>query len=110
MEMNKPNDGGRVDSVGRTLVNGCVAGCQKVLAQVTAVKARIFEESRATLRTQERVLRLALNEAEAVAWQTLYPHLVFPTLAMEKVQTVAAWNERQQLIRRSHPVLPMTAG
>jgi hypothetical protein len=44
------------------------------------------------------MLRLALNEAEALAWQTLYPHLVFPDLAAEKVRGVAAWNSRQQLI------------
>jgi len=45
------------------------------------------------------MLRLALNEAEALAWQTDYPHLVFPTLAMEKAQGLAAWNQRQRAIR-----------
>jgi len=33
----------------------------------------------------------ALNEAEAAAWQTMFPHLVFPALATEKVQAAIAW-------------------
>lgn len=47
-----------------------------------------------------RVLRLALNEAEALAWQTEFPHLFFPALASEKANTALAWHERQQLVRR----------
>src|SRR5687768_12954300 len=40
-------------------------------------------------------LRLALNEAEALAWQTDYPHLVFPGLAEEKTAAALAWKRRQ---------------
>jgi hypothetical protein len=47
-------------------------------------------------RGQEQLLRLALNEAEALAFLTDYPHLVFPTLALEKVHDAAAWKNRQQ--------------
>jgi len=50
----------------------------------------------------ERMLQLALNEAEAVAWQTDYPHLLFPELAMEKVQAVASWNHRQTAVRSTN--------
>jgi hypothetical protein len=64
-------------------------------------KEAIFAESRDALKTQEQLLRLALNEAEALAWQTMYPHLVFPTLATEKVQAVVAWDARQRSVRRS---------
>ena len=42
-----------------------------------------------------RVLRLALNEAEALAWQTSHPHLFFPALAVEKAQATLAWHRRQ---------------
>jgi hypothetical protein len=52
----------------------------------------------------ERLLRLALNEAEAAAWETMYPHLVFPALASEKAQAVAAWNAHQQSVWRSSPI------
>ncbi len=85
--------------------NACVASCQKLLARIKETKAAIFAESRSTLKVQEQMLRLALNEAEALAWQTVYPHLVFPDLAGEKIQGVAAWNHHQQLVRRRNPVI-----
>jgi hypothetical protein len=48
-----------------------------------------------------RLLRLALNEAEALAWQTDFPHLVFPVLAREKAQAAVAWHQRQRLVRKA---------
>jgi sugar lactone lactonase YvrE len=48
-----------------------------------------------------RLLRLALNEAEALAWQTDFPHLFFPALAAEKAETAASWHQRQRALRRS---------
>ncbi len=88
---------------GTMLLNLCRSCGRKVLRQLTAVKKALFEESFKTLDHQERLLRLALNEAEALAWQTNYPHLVFPTLATEKVQAVSAWNRHQQFVRRISP-------
>ena len=90
--------------VGRSFRNDCAACYQKILAQVAAVKAAIFNESLKTLKTHERLLRLALNEAEAAAWQTMYPHLLFPTLALEKVRAVTDWNEHQQFVQRGNRV------
>ena len=78
---------------GTTFKNTCLTSCQKVLARITSVKEAIFHESFAALKTREHLLRLALNEAEAAARQTMYPHLVFPALAMEKVQAVIAWDK-----------------
>jgi hypothetical protein len=46
-----------------------------------------------------RVLRLALNEAEALAWQTGFPHLFFPALATEKARTALSWHRRQRALR-----------
>jgi hypothetical protein len=46
------------------------------------------------------VLELAVNEAEALAWQTGFPQLLFPTLAVEKARAVATWHEHQQSLRR----------
>ena|SRR5687768_1102322 len=48
-----------------------------------------------------RVLRLALNEAEALAWQTNYPQLFFPVLAAEKAQGAVKWHQRQRSVRRT---------
>lgn len=46
-----------------------------------------------------RLLRLALNEAEGLAWQTEFPHLVFPELAREKARAAVAWHQRQVSLR-----------
>jgi hypothetical protein len=102
---NNPARSGRARAFGRV----CAASCGKILAQITAAKAAIFAESYEALKAQERLLRLALNEAEATAWQTLYPQLVFPVLATEKVQAVMAWQARQQAVRQASPALVLAA-
>jgi hypothetical protein len=92
--------------------SSCLASCRKILARIAAAREMIFNESRQTLKMHEHLLRLALNEAEAVAWQTMYPHLVFPALATEKVQAVVAWDKLQSLrrlrVRLGSPARPMT--
>jgi len=64
-------------------------------------KARaLIEREFGLLRQREpRLLRQALNEAEAIAWQTGFPQLVFPSLALEKAHAVAAWEYRQRTMR-----------
>jgi len=89
--------------------NQCVASCQKLMAQIKKAKDSIQAEYRDAVRAHEQLLRLALNEAEALAWQTPYPHLVFPTLAREKAQAVASWEAHQQSIRRDVPALRRAA-
>lgn len=81
------------------LKNACLAGCRKVLERIAGAKETIFNESRGMLRAQEHLLQLVLNEAEAAAWQTTYPDLVFPVLATEKVQAVVAWDAKLQRVR-----------
>ncbi len=73
----------------------CLACCRKWMAQMARVKASLSNEFRQAVHSHEHLLELALNEAEAVAWQTEYPQLVFPTLAAEKARAVAAWHARQ---------------
>ncbi len=87
----------------------CRACGQRVLAQINRLKEAILTESSAALEMHQHALRLALNEAEALAWETLYPHLVFPTLAAEKVRAVATWSARQQRIRETNQDLALAA-
>jgi hypothetical protein len=87
----------------------CGACCRKVRAQIAGVKEAIFAEYSRALQAPERLVRLALNEAEAAAWQTKYPHLLFPTLAVEKVRAVAAWNARQQSVRENSRIAVLAA-
>jgi hypothetical protein len=90
---------------GNTFRRACTHSCKRILAQLAKAKAAILDEARDTLEVQEHLVQLALNEAEALASQTLYPHLVFPALAVEKVQAVAAWERRQrQLGWRTRPL------
>lgn len=98
------------DSVNKTSFRQtCAACCRKVLAQISRVKESLFTETRDLLEAPEHLLRLALNEAEAAAWETRFPHLVFPSLAMEKVETLVAWDRHQQTVRRLSAVTALAA-
>jgi len=77
--------------------------CAQITAQLAAAKTQVSAEFSERLAGHESVLRLALNEAEALAWETNYPHLVFTTLAMEKAQAAATWENRQQLLTSQLP-------
>lgn len=72
--------------------------CQKLLAQIARTKRAIASQFRDLLTDHQQVLHLALNEAEALAFQTRYPQLVFPDLAEEKVQGVMEWIARQRVV------------
>ena len=76
----------------------CVTSYQKLAARIERAKEQLAAELRETLQVSDRLFKLALNEAEALAWQTEYPHLVFPALAVEKVQAVAAWESHVQQV------------
>jgi len=74
----------------RNLAEICLASCQKLVAQISDAKDRIQSEFRELLGTYDQPIRLALNEAEALAWQTPFPQLFFPDLAVEKIQAATA--------------------
>jgi len=97
------------ESVSRRIENLGAAAGRKLEEQIATAKAMIFAESSPALKAQEHLLRLALNEAEAVAGQTIYPHLVFPALAAEKVLAVIAWVARQESVRRTSPAVARAA-
>ena len=94
--MNSSNSFTAIAANGRRFVGACLASCQKLVAQLQTAKDAILAEFQETRAAQSHLLELALNEAEALAWETGYPHLFFPTLAHEKALAVSAWNSRQQ--------------
>jgi hypothetical protein len=98
MKTNELNGSRKDTGVGVAFSRACVNGCRKILAQIRNAREMLLAEARETLAGQEKLLRLAVNEAEALAWQTRYPQLLFPTLAVEKIRGVAAWNNRQRLL------------
>jgi len=81
-----------------TIANRCLESCRQLLAGIEQAKQRIAAEFREIVESNQKSFQLAVSEAEALAWQTDYPQLVFPALAVEKVQAVAAWQTRQQSV------------
>jgi hypothetical protein len=79
----------------------CLDSCRKLLDRIEKVKQTVLDEFNDTMDAHNQMLRLAVNEAEALAWETDYPHLVFPALAHEKAAQVTSWEARQREIRRS---------
>jgi|GEM_PF-1883940 len=78
------------------------AGRSQVATWVSELRSQLLEPLRSEMKFSscEHRLRLALNEAEAVAWQTPFPHLVLPELVAEKISQLRVWCERQQALWR----------
>ena len=76
---------------------------------MSAAREAVEREFPALAGDDPRLLRLTLNEAEALAWATGFPELTFPVLAQEKADKVAAWHERQKCVREARPVQAFAA-
>lgn len=86
-----------------TFASACLASCRKLLDRIAQVKQAVLDEFHDTVDAHNKMLRLAVNEAEALAWETDYPELVFPTLAQEKAAEVTSWQARQRELRNFSP-------
>jgi hypothetical protein len=80
---------------------------QKVREQIARSRKVLLAESAVGPEPEQHMLRLALNEAESLAWQTRYPDLVFPVLAAEKLQALTDWKQRQDFVWQSSPMLSL---
>jgi hypothetical protein len=83
-----------------TITDRCMQSCKKLLAGIERAKKGIAAEFREIVESNQKSFQLALNEAEALAWQTEFPQLFFPDLAVEKIQAVATWQTRQQSVHQ----------
>ncbi|MGD1088837.1 MAG: hypothetical protein ABR955_08960 [Verrucomicrobiota bacterium] len=92
-----------------SIANRCLQSCKKLLAGIEQAKKRIGAEFREIVELNQKSFQLALNEAEALAWQTDYPQLIFPTLAVEKVQALAVRQARQRSMQQPHLVFAEAA-
>jgi len=81
---------------GKAFSKACRECYDAIMTEIKNAREGILIEARKTQRIQERFLRLAVNEAEGLAWQTMYPQLVFPDLAMEKIQAIVQWIRSRQ--------------
>jgi hypothetical protein len=96
------DDTNKTLSTESTIADRCAQSFMKLLAGIEQTKGRIATEFREIVESNQKSFQLAMNEAEALAWQTDYPQLFFPTLAMEKVQAVATRRTRQQFVQQPH--------
>jgi uncharacterized protein (DUF1810 family) len=80
----------------RTLQRACTPCYQAIIDQLSAIRSRVERKFSQAVSGYEEVLRSALAEAEALAWQTPYPHLLFPALAEEKAASVQKWAAHQR--------------
>lgn len=78
-----------------------MVACEKLVNQLNQVKRNIQAEFKSAFGLHGHLLQQALVEADALAWQTDYPHLFFPELAAEKANSAANWRARQQALLRS---------
>ena len=109
MKSKLTNEVGQIAGAGGAFCALCLRSCQRILAQIQKARDAIFAESRGAVAAHERMVQLALNEAETLAWQTAYPHLVFPALAMEKAREVAEWNQHQRSVQQGEPLFALAA-
>ena len=74
---------------------------RSIQSAIANVKQNVLAEFAEHTGEHTNILRLALTEAEAIAWQTDHPQLFFPTLAAEKAQAALTWHRRQRALRSS---------
>jgi hypothetical protein len=78
----------------------CTQKRQNAHNAIAKVRKMIQSDFASLDEQRSRLFRLALNEAEAIAWQTDFPFLLFPALAEEKVRAATLWSARQQWMHR----------
>src|SRR5690242_9321128 len=101
--MNTNNSFGRpgIKPSGKGGSQGSGSVCRELAVQVTNIKNGLVREFGNAIGGQNQLLQAALNEAEALAWQTPFPHLLFPVLAHEKASAVSRWAARQRTVHRA---------
>ena len=93
----------------KTLKDTCQELCAKLVQQIGQAKNNLVAEFQDAFATQEQLLHLAIVEADALAWETDYPHLLFPALATEKIERAAHWQTRQQFLLQNHSPYALAA-
>jgi hypothetical protein len=72
----------------------------KLITGIEQAKWNLATEYKLAL--PERLFRVAMNEAEALAWETEYPQLVFPMLAEEKIEAISAWYSHEETLHGNY--------
>jgi hypothetical protein len=88
----------------KTAPDSTVASGQKLIVGIERAKqnlaARFVDQSE----LPQRLFQVAMNEAEALAWETEFPQLVFPTLAEEKIAAMSYWYDRGGMLHSDYAI------
>jgi hypothetical protein len=104
----RPRSSGRYQAMAAAKSSSAALRVRRDLAvQVASIKNGLVREFGMAIGGNGNLLRSALNEAEAIAWQTPYPHLLFPVLAEEKASAVSLWAARQRSVHRASRVMSL---
>ena len=82
---------------------------QALVAKLNGYKAGLLADFRDESEGFLRLIRLAINEAEGLAWSTPYAHLLLPALAEEKIQCVRRWTSHQHRVSPGLLLAPAAA-
>ncbi len=93
----------------RRLQSACGYCYQRVLGRLADIRATVEREFSRRMGGYEQLLKSAVNEAEALAWQTPYPHLLFPVLAEEKATAAQQWTAHQRAVQARRPAKVLSA-
>ncbi len=72
------------------LADGSLYFCRELVGAVSELKTRLHEKYERALPGRRSLVRQAVEEAEALAWQTPFPHLFLPDYAELRVAEVLA--------------------
>lgn len=87
----------------------CGLGYERLLRRLAVIRGQVERKFARATEGYEKLLSSALNEAEALAWQTPYPHLFFPELAQEKAAAVRDWTIHQRAVQAREQVQALAA-
>lgn len=80
-----------VSNVMKIVPDSWIESGKRLILGIERVKRNLAEQAQNNLGLPQRLFQVALNEAEALAWETEYPQLLFPALAEEKIEAISAW-------------------
>ena len=78
---------------------------QKLVAKINEHKAGLLAQFNHESELSLHLARLAINEAESLAWSTPYAHFFLPALVEEKIQCARQWANRRSRVGNGLPAV-----
>lgn len=88
------------ENIVKIVPDSWIASGQKLIMGIEEAKRNLAAVYK--FEVPERLFRVALDEAEALAWETEYPQLIFPALAEEKIEAISSWYSHGGYLRSNY--------